>query len=68
MKLDRNHKEVTELLDQLQSQYYNIGKVSSFVGVANVQYLRNELYNRGWNSKLAEDGKTVILFQVDQNA
>jgi len=66
MKLARDHKEVQELLDQLQSQYYSIDKVSSFVGVMNVQHLRKELYDRGWNSKLVEDGKTVVLFPVEQ--
>lgn len=61
-RLDRHHPEVEGLLAELQAQHGNIGKVSSIVGFLNVDYLRNELYARGWNSRLAEDEVTVILF------
>lgn len=67
-RLDRHHLEVEQLLVQLQDQHNNIGKVSSFVGYANVNYLRNELYARGWNSRLAEDEVTVILFPREEEA
>lgn len=60
-RLDRNHPEVVDLLAQLQAQHGNIGKLSSIVGYLNIQHLRNELWERGWNSRLAEDEVTVIL-------
>jgi len=66
-KLDRNHPEVVSLVEQLQAQYGNIGKVSSFVGYANVDYLRTELYIRGWNSRLKADEMTVELFPVEHS-
>jgi hypothetical protein len=61
-QLERDHSEVVELLAQLQAQYGNIGKVPSAVAYLNIEHLRTELYERGWNSRLAEDQITVILF------
>jgi hypothetical protein len=61
-RLARDHSQVVELLAQLQAQYGNTGKVSSTVAYLNIGHLRTELYERGWNSRLAEDGKTVVLF------
>ncbi len=59
--LSKNHPEVVALLQQLQGQHGNIGKVSVFVGWANVDYLRTQLFQRGWNTRLADDQKTVLL-------
>ena len=63
--LPEDHPEIVRLLEQLQAQHGNIGKVSSVVGVLNVDYLRTELHNYGWNTHLAEDGKTVLLIPVE---
>lgn len=63
MPLPKDHPEVQSLLKQLQDQHENIGKVSSFVGYANAEYLRTELWNRGWNTQLHEDGITVVLVE-----
>src|SRR6266487_2987863 len=65
-RLSEDHAEVVSLLKQLQAQFENIGNVSSFVGYANVDYLRNELYRRGWNTWLAQDKKTVRLQSSEQ--
>lgn len=63
--LPEDHPEIVRLLNQLQAQHGNIGKVPSVVGFLNVDYLRTQLYNYGWNTRLAEDGKTVLLVPVD---
>lgn len=65
-RLDRTHPEVIALLARLQAQYETIGKVSSVVGYLNVEHLRSELYERGWNSRLDEDQITVILFPANE--
>lgn len=59
--MDKSHPEVVALLQQLQAQHENIGKVPTFVGYANVDHLRTQLYQRGWNTRLAKDQKTVLL-------
>src|SRR6266571_506760 len=59
--LPQDHPEVVELLRQLQAQYESIGKISSVVAATNVIFLRNELWERGWNTQLQQDGKTVVL-------
>ena len=64
--LSKDHPEVVALLQQLQAQHNNIGKVPVFVGYANVDYLRTQLYQRGWNTRLADDQKTVILIPREQ--
>jgi hypothetical protein len=61
--LPRDHPEVVDLLVQLQAQYETIGRVSSVVGNLNVEYLRAQLWDRGWNSKLREDQQTVYLLE-----
>lgn len=58
--------EVTALLAQLQAQHNNIGKVSSVVGYLNTEELRNELWERGWKTRLAEDEVTVVLVPRDK--
>lgn len=65
--LPQEHPEVVGLLAQLQAQYENVGKVSSFVGFVNTDYLRTELHLRGWNTRLAKDGKTVVPFPVEED-
>lgn len=64
--LSKDHPEVVDLLQQLQAQHGNIGKVSTFVWYANVDHLRNELYQRGWNTRLDDDQKTVLLVPREQ--
>lgn len=65
--LPKNHPEVQQLFTQLQAQYENIGRVPSVVGVLNIDQLRTELCIRGWNTSLAEDGRTVLLEPRDTN-
>jgi hypothetical protein len=64
--LSKDHPEIVFLLKLLQEQHNNIDKVPPFVGWANVDYLRTELYKHGWNTKLADDQKTVILVLHEQ--
>lgn len=64
--LSKDHPEVVALLQQLQAQHNNIDKVSAFVGYANVEHLRTQLYQRGWNTQLADDQKTVLLVPREQ--
>jgi hypothetical protein len=64
--LDKNHPEVVALLQQLQAQRENIGKVPAFVVYADVDHLRTELYQRGWNTRLADDQETVVLFPSER--
>ncbi len=59
--LSKDHPEIISLLEQLQAQRTNVGKVSAIVGYLNVDYLRSKLWEHGWNTRLADDGKTVVL-------
>lgn len=59
--LSKDHPEVVDLLQQLQAQHGNIGKVPTAIWYANVDHLRAKLYRRGWDTRLADDQKTVLL-------
>lgn len=64
--LSKDHPEVVDLLQQLQAQHGNIGKVPTAIWYANVDHLRAELYQRGWDTRLADDQKTVLLVPREQ--
>ena len=61
MTLPKDHPEVQDLLKQLQYQHELISQTSSLAGYPNIENLRIELYQRGWNTRLADDGVTVTL-------
>jgi predicted DNA-binding ribbon-helix-helix protein len=65
-RLPENHPEVQRLVEQVYEQREQVGKISSFVGFMNMNYLLSEIRHRGWIARLSEDGQTIYLEPVQE--
>jgi predicted DNA-binding ribbon-helix-helix protein len=53
--------EAQKIIRQMYEQRALVGKISSFVGMMNMQYLHEELQKLGWIAKLHDDQETIYL-------
>lgn len=59
-RLAQDDLKVRLVVEKMYEQRAQVGKISSFVGYENMEYLKEELLKLGWIASLSED-QTISL-------
>ena len=66
MNYPQDHPDIQALVQRMYEQREQVGKISSFVGFMDMNYLMSELRQLGWIARLSEDEQTITLEPVQE--